>query len=61
MIVVFPDHTHLLFLTFIYIQFNLVNSSSDCQVFAVLFIHTNVNSNHTFILFLILSSWETDI
>ena len=40
---------------------HLVNSNSNYQVFAVLFIHTNVNSSHTFIVFLILISWETDL
>ena len=29
--------------------------------FTVLFIHTYVNSSHTFIVFLILNSWETDL
>ena len=42
-------------------QLNLVNSSSSYRVFALLFIHTNVNSTHTFIVFLILNSWETDL
>ena len=44
-----------------YIQLNLVNSNSNYRVFAALFIHTNVNSSHTFIVFLILNSWETDL
>ena len=39
----------------------MVNSISNYQVFAVLFIHTYVNSSHTFIVFLILNSWETDL
>ena len=29
------------------------------EFFAVLFIHTNVNSSHTVIVFLIMNSWET--
>ena len=37
----------------------MVNSSSNYRVFAVMFMHTNVNSSHTFIVFLILNSWET--
>ena len=40
---------------------NLVNSNSNYRGFAVLFIHTNVNSSHTIIVFLILNSWETDL
>ena len=40
---------------------HLVNSNSNDQVFAVLFIHTCVNSSHTFIVFLIFISWETDL
>ena len=40
---------------------HLVNSNSNYQVFAVLFIHINVNLSHTFIVFLILISWETDL
>ena len=39
----------------------MVNSRLNYRVFAVLFIHTNVNSSHTFIVFLILNSWETDL
>ena len=42
-------------------QLNLVYSYSNYRVFAVLFIHTNVSSSHTFIVFLILNSWETDL
>ena len=40
---------------------NLVNSRLNYRVFAEFFIHTNVNSSHTFIVFLILNSWETDL
>ena len=42
-------------------QFNVVNSSSNYRVFPVLFIHSNVNSSHTFIVFQILKSWETEL
>ena len=31
------------------------------RICIVLFIHTNVNSSHTFIVLLILNSWETDL
>ena len=60
-IVIFPDYTHLLVLALKYLQINLVNSCSNYQVFPVLLIHTYVNSSHTFIVFLILNSWETDL
>ena len=40
---------------------NLVNFSSNNRVVAVIAIHSNVNSSHTFIVFLILNSWETDL
>ena len=53
----FPDHRD----NHSDLQLNLVNSSSNYRVFAVLYIHTNVNSSHTFIAFLLLNSWETDL
>ena len=40
---------------------NLDNSSSNYPVFAVFSLHSNVNSSHTSIVFLILNSWETDL
>ena len=40
---------------------NLVNSSSNYRNFAVLFIHTYVNSSHTFIVFQLLNNWEADL
>ena len=33
----------------------------ELSSFAGLFIHANVNTSHTFIVFLILNSWETDL
>ena len=37
----------------------IVTSKSNYRFFAVLFIHSDVNSSHTFIVFLILNIWET--
>ena len=38
-----------------------INPGEFLSFFAVLSLHSNVNSSHTSIVFLILNSWETDL